>query len=502
MTCKKSLLEVKAEEATGTRLLNYPAQNPAPVDVTGQQFENRVVALTSVISQTMLANLPSNYVSQVIGPNYTLVIQTAAEQLARIQLLANEVFENGDFDFTRPEFLYQTLSSLVFPRGQDIPDIDGDVTARAYMKRMVDLLLDGSKLTSVEEGLQLLTQGNVRVRESYKDAGAPIEDQFKFIAEIRTFRGMTVGGIPSHTHEYDIDCEGNGQTTTINSVDGSSVPDHVHEIQEWRLLTGDDHAHYLLPRFPDSPITYEKNSDKTIRALKPAHTLYSMRFLFQDVFRRIIRDASTYQLDDGMFSDELTWDLDIPSYEDMRWYWEGAERVASTEGFIWADRVTVSDVTRSFRSVLPGSTLKILTGSNIGSYKVASALQLPFSDDPAERPYTTSGALSGMATVVGNIIQDSTAQDFGTLPFGSTLTFTSGPNAGTYRLYAVAGNNGGPLGGTVSGDRVIPDASLLRLSRRLDVGNEAIEYEVGVDKRGRNRPIEVVSEDVSSQFWL
>jgi hypothetical protein len=461
-----------------------------------------VNALAQAITKTILATLPSNYVSEVVGPNYSLQIRTVAEELAKIQVMANEVYENTDFDFTRPEFLYQTLSSLVFPNKDGIPVLDGDVTTRQFMVNMVTLLLDGTKKTSVEAGLQLLADGTITVREVFTEPGSTLEEQFQFVAESVSVEGMTLGGMLPHTHGYSVDAQGNGVTTTISDP---LVNVHVHTIRNWRIESEDGHAHYFIPKFPEDPTRYQDNASKIVRALKPSHALYQFRFLFQDVFRRIIRDANTYQLDDGVFSDELSWAMSQYQYEEARWYWEGAERIASTSGYIFPDRMTISDVTRSFRSVRSGAILKILTGSNPGTYVVGSILQLPFPNDPTARPYTTSGVPAGNAVVEGGIIRDVSTipQDFGTLPEGATITFISGPNVGTYRLYAVAGNDGGPLGGSgLSGDRVIPDASLLRLRQRLGVGNETISYEVGVDTRGRSRPIDVDSEDVSSQFEI
>ena len=83
--------------------------NPSPLENMGQDFYTVHRDQVESIMGTFLQLLPSNYVSQVRGPFYTLQFQSAAEQIANIQVMAQEVFSDGDFDFTRSEFLYQIL---------------------------------------------------------------------------------------------------------------------------------------------------------------------------------------------------------------------------------------------------------------------------------------------------------------------------------------------------------------------------------------------------------
>ena len=504
-TCNPSLIQVEGQlPQEGQRLL-YTAQDPAPVDVSGITFAQRIQTLTGLIVQTFMASLPSNYVSQVVGPNYTTQFQVIAEQLATIQVIATEVYENQDFDFTRPEFLYTTLGQLVFPESdKGIPNVDGDRTYREFLKTMVDLLLKGSKKISVEAGAQLLTDAAVKVQELYLSPGAPIEQQFEFFVTAQSVKQTTFASTPDHTHDLVLDCNGNGVTANPVDVDGNPVYDHVHTVEEYRILPAGDpiHVHYGIPDFPSNPIQYSDNLQYVVEALKPAHTLYLFRFLFQDIFRRVIRDSADYELGDGIFGDSLSWVLHQYSYEDLRWYWEGAQRIQSSSGNVGTDRLVVYDNTRSFGSILPGATLTITSGPNTGTYRVRSVFALPIANDPTARPYTTSGALTGTATVVGGKVVDSASQDFGTLPEGSTITFVSGPNAGTYRIFGVAGNNGGSLGGSVSGDTAIIDATRLRLQTRLPTPNVSFSYEVTVDLRGRSIPVVVTAEDVSSQFFL
>ena len=135
------------------------AQNPAPNPPSGQAYLTDKQALTQQIMATFRAVLPSNYVAQVNGPWYSLQFQAMAEQLAEIQISTTEIYKDSGFDFTRTDFLWQVLGSLVFPEASDqsgIPQIDGDLAYREFLHKMVLLLLEGATKASMEGGLEAL----------------------------------------------------------------------------------------------------------------------------------------------------------------------------------------------------------------------------------------------------------------------------------------------------------------------------------------------------------
>jgi hypothetical protein len=503
--CKTPILLPEGQpQPKGTRLI-YDAQNPAPLDVTGHTYYRRIQQIKDLIVQSFINALPSNYVSQIVGPNYTTQFQVVAEQLATLQVLANEVYENTDFDFTRPEFLYQTLGSLVFPDGNNgIPDINGDRTYREFLEKMVEVLLKGSTLPSIEEAVQFLTEGATRVNELYDDPGATLDQQFGFTVDVWKYQGTTANSTPSHTHTVVLDCHGNGLAVLPVDENGDPVYDHEHVIENFEVLEGGSpaHTHTMFGAFPNNPIQYQSSLEKIMRAIKPAHTLYQLRFLFQETFRRVIRGTGEYETGDAVFLDTFSVDTDAGYYEEIRWYWEGAERIASSSGSVGSDRMMLIDNTLSFRSIRPGALVQILTGGNAGTYEVRSVLGLPFPNDATPRAYTTT-AFSGLATVSNGTITDTALQNFGVLPPDSLITFTSGPNTGTYRIYAVRGNTGGPLGSAgISGSSILVDVNRIRLTQRVPVAFTSFPYEIKVDTRGRSRPREVIAEDVSSQFFI
>lgn len=445
-------------------------QDNASAEPKGQDYLDNLTAQTESILEVFYQLIPSNYVSQVKGPHYTLRFQAAAEQIAKFQIEAQEVFADSIYEFTRTEFLFQILGALVFPdaNSDGIPSISGDLTYREFLRRMVVLLLQGATKQNIESGLNLFNDGSLDIgviergiiARAIRDSAWGFDDQFTF--EINVSRIVDV--LESEVDE-DVDLYG----------------------------------------FPDDPFTFQENVRILLRALKPAHTLYDFRFLFRDTFGTL-------------FVDESSWDMVTYYYEDYRRYCLGAKRITGDSGETLADRSLFSDVTRDFSSISPGSLLTVTSGPNsinagglegtsastdrrrLGRYRVTDVLYFPWGDDPTPRPYTTSSGLSGTATVSGGDIEDP-SQDFGAALEGEVLTFSEGPNAGSYRLSQLLGSNGGPVG-LVSGPatRVRVSPSILKIRTRMPEVATGQSYEVTVDRLGVQEPNAVAGEDVTLFF--
>lgn len=213
---------------------------------SGQEYLNRVQAQTDKIMARFLQVLPSNYVSQVSGPFYQLQFQAAAEQLARFMVSAQDVYADSDYDFTRPEFLWQILGCLVFPNSgrEGLPDVGTDVDLRTFLRRMVIVLLQGATKTGLTDGLELLGDADITVIERYITEGIPEQFGFDVFAE----------------------------------VDGGTA-------------------------FPPNPITYSQNVVRVLTALKPAHTLYDFRFLFRETLAPIFDDSMSWNMDQYYYED-------------------------------------------------------------------------------------------------------------------------------------------------------------------------------------------------------
>lgn len=415
-------------------------QNPAPNFEKGQDFQRAVRDQVEIILDNFKENLPSNYISDVTGPFYSVQFQAAAEQLAVIQILAQEIYEDNDFDFTRPEFMWEILGILVFPQGdtRGIPTIDGDISYRDFLKEMVQLLLRGSKPDVVLEGMQLLTDADIELIEKFLHTGEP----------------WHAWGFDEQ-HEFEVNV----------SVDGGTA-------------------------FPENPFILQENVRIVLDALKPAHTLYDYRHLFREVLT-------------GTIEESFSMDIDTYYYDDVRKFCWGAKSVTSDVGETLADRFCFRDVTRDFSQISINAILTIETGPNVGEYCVVDILTFVYGDDPIARAYTTSPTgLSGTLTVSGSDVEDLN-QNWALAVENEILTITEGPNAGSYRLKTLLGSNGGPVGfasGPATGVRISP--STLKVDRRMPEVATGQSYSVVVDRLGVRTPRQVIGEDVSSFFYL
>jgi hypothetical protein len=444
----------------------------------GQQGVRTLRDITDAILRTFQQVLPSNYVSEIPGPYYVLQYQAIAEQLARIQLELNDVGLESDVDFARPEFLWQMIGTLVFPdtakTPRGIPEVDGDLSYREFLRRMILLLLQGATEDVVQQGLELLTEAVVQVlaKVDYSD------------------RPISAWGF-GEQNEFEI----NLLCITVFTDPATG------ELVEGALGTG----------FPLDPFRVLRNNQRILRALKPAKALYEYRHLFLDAFG-------------DLFTAEPTFQLDPWYYEDFRKFCCGMKEITGDGGDTLAGRMMFSDVTRDFRAVPYGAALEVLDGPNtkptsggldtatLGRYRVVGVQRLISGADvdangiPIARPYITSPTgLSGMATVTADGDVTDLAQDFSDAKEGETLTFTAGPNAGSYRLDTLLGTNGGlvglvPAGSDVPSVRLAP--SILQILTRMPQVASGQSYRVALERLGVNTPFTVLGENESAQFYL
>lgn len=422
-------------------------QNPSPVEKDSQDRKHRVREQVDRIMEVFLQLLPSNYVSQISGPFYTLQFQAAAEQIAEFQVTAQESFADTQYDYTRPEFLFQILGTLVFPdaHSDGYPQIEGDLTFRYFLQRMVVLLLQGATKLTIEEGLRLLA-----------DAAGEETVDFEVIE-----RGLS--------------------QRELGALSGWTLEDQfTFEVNVTKLVNG----------LPLDPFTLQENVRIVMRALKPAHTLYDYRHLFQETFGTL-------------FTGTVSFEMSNYFYEDFRHWCQGIKQISGTGGITWTDRTLFSDPTRDFGSVSPGADLTLYSDLNTGTFRVVEVLTFPVGEDLTARPYTTSpSGLSGRATVENGAICD-VSQDWAQVQEGEILTFSAGPNAGSYRLKTLLGSMGGLIP-TAPGpaSRVRPAPSILRLDRRMRHAGSGQAYEVSVDRLGAQKVHAVAQEDASEFFCL
>lgn len=451
------------DEPKAPYLPDVRAQNPAPIPLVGQQADDAKQALVAKILEAFVQVLPSNYVSQTTGPFYVMQFQTVAEQMAQVQITLEEIGLQSDVDFARPEFLWQMIGTLVFPETSKPPagppEISGDLTYREFLRRMILLLLQGAKLTTLEQGTMLLTDAEVRILAKVAFSEDPttawgLDDQF----------------------ELEINVLGRG----VEGVVGTG--------------------------FPSEPFVLFRNNQRILRALRPAHTIYEYRHLFLETFSP------------EFFADSFSAALNAWFYDDLRHYCRGMKAITGTQGITLGPKTLFVDPTRSFGSVPAGATLTILNGPNtkptsggldtatLGVYRVVEVRRLVSGADTTARPYSTSPTnLQGTATVDADGVLTDALQDFSYAVEGEVLTLTSGPNAASYRLETLMGGNGGPVGFVSTGSeitqvRVAP--TVLRTLTRMPRATEHQSYTVTLQRKGCKHPWNIQGEDVSSQFYL
>jgi len=427
-----------------TKVPYSASQNPSATPPSGQEYLDRRAELVSEILTTFRAVLPSNYVASTNGPWYSLQFQAMADQLAEIQLKTTQVFQDSNWDFTRPEFLWQVLGTLVFPDAdtqEGIPQIDGDTLYRTFLLKMVNLLLQGATKLAMEGGIEALDP-DVTAYVIEKVMGSPPRDP-----------------------------------------EGLWTIDNQFEVEVFISANN---------QFPTDPFVLERNVQIVLAALKPAHVIYSYSHLFTDAFDTIASDT------DGM-----SWDLDSYYYDDTRKWCLGAKTIVGT-GDTLSSRTSFHDVGVSFSSVRVGSKLTISDGVNKGHYSVREVITFPYGEDSTARAYTTSPTgLSGFLEVTSSDSVLDKIQNWALAVDGEILTITEGPNTGTYRLDTVLGSEGGPIGiaaGPATSVRCSP--GILKVDRRMRSAATSQAYVVEADRLGVRVPHTIANEISSEQFYL
>jgi len=234
------------------------------VSQTGREYNLRLAQRSQAIFTTLLNLLPSNYISAIQGPNYTLEMKAVAVELARIELSLEDVDSDRSIDTTRPDFLYSIIGYLIFLNGR-LPTMEfSDEEFRQFLVNLIRIYYQGSVPRSISDLTMLLLSGDVKVTENFLlvrqgASGLDISDQFGFNIDVVIPPG---GGFPPNIFQVD---------STL------------------RML---------------------------LDIIRPAHTLYRIRYIFSD-------KSTPNQDTTGKIIDAMRWSLSMYEYEDLRSYWNG-----------------------------------------------------------------------------------------------------------------------------------------------------------------------------------
>lgn len=245
----------------GTRFVLDPARVNFSIVPKGKEYNLRVLQRAQNIFTTLLNLLPSNYISAVQGPNYTVELKAVAVELAKIELALEDIDLDRDYEKTRAEFLYSMLGYLVFLNGR-IPDLDfDDEEYRAFLLALLRIYFQGSIPDSIREAADLFLTEDFSVLENFllQRAGASgldISDQFGF--------------------QITIDADGS---------------------------------------FPPALFQIETSMRVILDVIRPSHTLFRLRYIFRDTF--------TPDNPGGKILDAMRWRMANYYYDDARSYWSG-----------------------------------------------------------------------------------------------------------------------------------------------------------------------------------
>jgi hypothetical protein len=245
------------------RFVRDPNRLNYTVSQTGKEYNLRVLQRAQPIFTTLLNLLASNYVSAVQGPQYTNEMKAVAVELAKLELALEDVDWDRTVTTTRPEFLYSIIGYFLFQNGR-IPNLQWDDDQfRDVLINLIRIYFQGSIPKSMGDVAALFIDGTILVRENFLllrqgASGLDISDQFGFDVDVMIPLG---GGFPADLF----------------------------------------------------------NSDAAIRQIldivRPAHTLYRLRYIFQDKY--IPNDPLNKILD------AMRWYMSSYNYDDFRVYCQG-----------------------------------------------------------------------------------------------------------------------------------------------------------------------------------
>lgn len=235
----------------------------------GEEYFNRLIQEASQEFKIFLAMLSSYWQSTIDGPNYTREIKAMVLEMSRIRLALDDIRSDITYTNTRTEFIYQVISSMMFPG--EIPDPGlSDQDFRDFLLQILGTYFKGSIPSSLQNIVELLVNGQVIIKENFEETRKPgsffdISDQF----------GFTVDVILDSPGSMDI-------------------------------------------------ILAEKNIRILFYIIRPAHTLYRLRFILKDEYTGQ-KDAEKGQF--SKMKDAFNWILSNYGYEDIRKLIEGIEGV-------------------------------------------------------------------------------------------------------------------------------------------------------------------------------
>ena len=234
----------------------------------GKTSQNRLKAKTLEVEQNLRKVLPSNYQSSITGPNYSIALRAYALEFAKIRIAIEDL--SGDtylsteaYGSNRADLAYQKLGYLLSLDKNLSLSIFSSQEFSQFMLSLVGLFFGGATPANIVRGIEIFVgeAGVVKLTENFLDArnensAYDISDQFGFVVDFEL-------------------------TDTISQ------------------------------NFTDIGVKL----DFLINLIKPAHTLYQLRYIFKE-FSDLVPD-----IDDDTKA-ENSWNH---AYDDARKYCAGVK---------------------------------------------------------------------------------------------------------------------------------------------------------------------------------
>jgi hypothetical protein len=239
----------------------------------GEQYLNRLSDEANRNFKIFLTLLSSYWQSTIDGPNYTREIKAMAIELARIRLALDDIRTDTYYNRVRADFLYQVLTSVLFPQREGPPDTGlSDLDFRDFLLEIVKIYFQGSIPKSMKDAVELFVTGQVRIIEAFEEARIPgsgfdISDQFTFCIDV-----------------------------IVDSPGSTDV--------------------FLA----------DKNIRILLNIIRPAHTLYKLRFILEDEYLGQ-KDPDPDVNKPDKITDTFSFVLSCYGYEDFRRFVEGVEGI-------------------------------------------------------------------------------------------------------------------------------------------------------------------------------
>ena len=230
------------------------------VSQTGKEYQLRLLQRASAVFTTILNLLPSNYISSVQGPNYTLELKAVSVEIARLELAMEDVDLDRGFATTRSDFLYSIVGYLIAVNGQIPTTTFDDLSFKQFLLSCIKIYFQGSIPTSIRDATGLFISEDVTVNENFL-----------------LLRGGASGLDISDEYGFQIDVSGS---------------------------------------FPPDIFNLDSSIRKLLDIVRPAHTLFRIRYLFTDVF---VPNGDSI----NRVLDSYRWMMSNYYYDEFRRYWTG-----------------------------------------------------------------------------------------------------------------------------------------------------------------------------------